>query len=55
MNSKRRGQVLIPGVGVIAIYFGIIVLCYGILMYVNKPTIAIGKESKGRYTLLTKE
>jgi len=44
MNSRRRGQVLIPGVGVIAIYFGIIVLCYGILLYVNKPTVTMKKQ-----------
>ena len=44
MNSTKRGQVLIPGVGVIAIYFGLIVLCYGILMYVNKPTLTMKKQ-----------
>ncbi len=44
MNSMRRGKVLIPGVGVIAIYCGIIVLCYGILMYVNKPTVDMKKQ-----------
>ena len=44
MNSKKRGQVLIPGVGLIAVYFGLIVLCYGILNYVNRPTVEMKKQ-----------
>ncbi len=44
MASKRRGQVLIPGVGTIAVYFGLIVLCYGILVYSNQPTVKDNKQ-----------
>ncbi len=44
MISNRRGQVLIPNVSVIAIYFGLVILCYGILVYSNQPTVIDNKQ-----------
>lgn len=39
MNAYNRGQMLVPGFGMISLYFGLIVLCYGILVYVNQPEV----------------
>ena len=44
MISNRRGKVLIPNVSLIALYFGLVVLCYGILVYSNQPTITDNKQ-----------
>lgn len=39
MNANNRGQMLVPGFGMISLYFGLVVLGYGILVYVNQPEV----------------
>jgi len=39
MNANNRGQMLVPGFGMISLYFGLVVLGYGILIYVNQPEV----------------
>lgn len=48
MKLNTRGRIPVPGVGLISLYFGLVVIGYGILVYVNQPE-AVMRQQLGRF------